>query len=96
MGEAEYPLVRDDGAARFPHPVGMEELMATFPDLGWLLTPAGLIVFAALLGLVMSGYVGRIVHYVETVLTSIQLAEAPVRTEKNRSQAGDGREPRST
>ena len=90
-GETEYPLVRDDVASGFPHAVGMQDLMTAMPDLGWLFSPVGLIVFIVLLGLVMSGFVGRIVHYVDTVLASFETSGATVPVEERRPQRTGGR-----
>ena len=73
MGEGEYPLVRDDPNGRIRHVVGMQELMSAVPDLGWLMTPVGLVVFVAVLGLIMSGFVGRIVLYVDNLVNSFDL-----------------------
>lgn len=63
----------------------MQELMTAIPDLGWLTSPVGAVVFVVLLGLVMSGLVGRIVLFVETVLTPFELKEAPVASEDPRA-----------
>ena len=75
MGEMQYPLVRDDPDGGVRHVVGMQELMSAVPDLGWLMTPAGLVAFVLVLGLIMSGFVGRIVLYVDNLVNSFDLED---------------------
>jgi hypothetical protein len=69
----------------------MNTYLQAVPAVGWLLSPIGIGVFAGLLVFVMSGLLGRIVLYVETVLASIEYSR---RAGRAHGEAGTSAEAR--